>query len=378
MGLLQVIEDAPGYAKVNMQGPQGSGKSRTAAEIACTIHKTFKSKKPIAYYDSESGSDFLSDLIAARIGMKPLRLKTRAFSQLIDVLKECQQGASDILIVDSITHVWRELQASYMKRLNENLRYPKTRMDVQDIMRIKELWAPWPDEFLNSPVHIIVCGREGNEWGHEEDEEGKRQLVTVGKKMKVEGEFGYEAGLIIAMSAYQIEAATIRNRKTKQVEKRPRTIVNVATVLKDRWDVMNGQVFEMPTGEDFMPYLEKLRPDLHRPVDTTSHTSETLPESDGGYLREKTDRQILVEKIQAEITGIYGGQTVADKKGRADLMKRFFNTQSWTEIEKRIDIRRLGEGHALLQGYAVERGRDLETATADDADGKVEAEAAFA
>ena len=378
MGLLQVIEDAPGYVKASFQGPQGSGKSRTAVELACTVHKVFGSKKPIAFFDTEGGSDYLRQLIEDRTGIKPVRVKTRAFSQLLEVAKECRQGAADILIVDSITHVWREIQSSYMERINEGRRYPKTRMDIQDIMAVKSQWAPWPDEFLNSPLHIIICGREGNEWGHEEDEEsGKRQLVAVGKKMKVEGEFGYEASLMVSMHAEQIAGATVR-KKNKTTEKRPSTIINVATVLKDRYDIMNGQMIEMPTGDDFMPFIERLKPELHHAVDTKLHSVNSLPESDGGYLREKTDRAILVEKIQAEIVGLYPGQTAVEKKARLDVFERFFGTRSWTEIEKRIPVARLGEGYAGLSAFAVEKAHSLTAATADDPDGKAEAEAAYA
>jgi hypothetical protein len=378
MGLLQVIEDAPGYVKASFQGPQGSGKSRTAVELACTTHKVFGSKKPIAFFDTEGGSDYLSQLIEERTGMKPVRVKTRAFSQLLEVAKECRQGAADVLIVDSITHVWREIQSSYMAKVNENLRWPKNRMDIADIMAIKTQWAPWPDEFLNSPIHIIICGREGNEWGHEEDEEsGKLKLVAVGKKMKVEGEFGYEASLMVSMHAEQVAAATIR-KKNKTTEKRPSTIINVATVLKDRYDVMNGQMIEMPTGEDFMPFIQRLNPSLHHEVDTQNHSVGSMPESDGGYNREKTDRQILIEKIQAEIASLYPGQTSAEKKARIDLMKGYFNTNSWTEIEKRMPMAALGAGYAKLKALAVERSHSLEGATAGDPDGEVEAQAAFA
>lgn len=378
MGLLQVIDDAPGYVKASFQGPQGSGKSRTAVELACTTHRVFRSKKPIAFFDTEGGSDYLRSLIEERTGFKPLRVKTRAFSQLLEVARECRQGAADILIVDSITHVWREIQAAYMARINEGRRFAKTRMDIQDIMAIKTQWAPWPDEFLNSPIHIIICGREGNEWGHEEDEEsGKRQLVAIGKKMKVEGEFGYEASLMVSMHAEQIAPATIR-KKNKTTEKRPSTIINVATILKDRYDIMNGQMIEMPSGDDFMPFLERLNPDLHREVDTQNHSVESMPESDGGYNREKTDRQILVEKIQAEIATLYPGQTSDEKKARIELMKKYFGTNSWTEIDKRLSLQRLGEGLASLRAFALELQHSSEAATANDPDGRAEAQAVFA
>lgn len=355
MGLLKVIDDAPGYAKIGLQGPQGSGKSRTATNIACVLHKVTGSKKPIAFFDTESGSDYLKDLIKEKTGMEPLRIKARAFSQLMEVMQECRAGASDILIVDSITHVWREIQSAYMKRVNEGLRWEKTRMDIQDIMQIKKIWEPWPDEYLTSPFHVLVCGREGNEWGHEEDAEtGKKELIAVGKKMKVEGEFGYESSLIMSMHSEQIARRTIRNKKTKTAKKEPTTIKIYATVLKDRFDLMNGAVFENPTGEEFLPFIQKLQPTAHGEVDTTDHSMSSLPEMDGGYMKAKTDRQILVEKIQAELVGIWPGQTAVEKKARNDAFKQYFGTGSWTEIEKRLPMTRLGEGLASLAAFATE------------------------
>lgn len=351
MGLLKVIKDAPGFAKVTLQGPQGSGKSRTGAEIATTIHKLFESKKPVAFYDTESGSDYLAELFTERTGLEPLRVKTRSFDDLMTVAKECIAGASDILIVDSITHVWRELGDAYMQAVNKNRRWPKSRMDIGDIMQIKAQWYPWADLFLNSPLHIIVCGREGNEWGNEEDEEtGKRELVQVGKKMKVEAEFGYEASLQIAMSARQVAEGIVRKRdKTKEM--RPRQIINVATVLKDRFDVINGEVFDFPTGESFMPHLAKLKPASHGSVDTATKSDLTSAVDSGGFDREKRDRVILCEEVQGELLQRWPSTGVDDKQGKSDALLRIFNTRSWTKVES-LDSKTLRAG---LEKLVAER-----------------------
>lgn len=335
MGLLQVIEDAPGYVKATFQGPQGSGKTRTAVELATETREFFGSKKPIAFYDTETGSDYIAGLIAERTGQQPLRVKTRAFSDLRAVVKECVNGAADVLIVDSITHVWRELQDAYMRKINESRRYQKNRMDIQDIMQIKKLWEPWPDDFLNSPIHIIVCGREGNEWGNEENEEtGKRDLVQTGKKMKVEAEFGYEASLMVAMAAEQVSAATVRKRD-KSTERRIRRFINVATILKDRFDVMNGQAFEFPTGKTFMPFLEKLNPKAHGVTDNSIKSQGEMPDmDDNGWTRERRNRAILCEEIQGELAKHYPGQTAKDKACKAALIERGFGTRSWTKVEQ--------------------------------------------
>jgi len=344
MPLLGTIPDAPGYLKSTFQGPQGSGKTWTAADLACTVHKLFASTKPIAFYDTETGSDYVKGKIAEATGTEPIRIKTRAFSDLMGVVKECVAGASDVLLVDSITHVWRELQAGYMQKINEGRRYEKTRMEIQDIMAVKLLWEPWPDLFLNAPIHIIVCGREGNEWGSEEDEEtGKRSLVATGKKMKVEAEFGYEGSLMVAMKAHQFAEGVVK-KKGGSRERTKRKIVNRATVLKDRFNAINGHEFDYPTGKDFMPHLQLLNPASHRQVDTSVKSHAQMGDvGDNGWALESKTRTILCEEIQGLITTIYPGQTTREKLIRLALMEKAFNTRSWTAVEsKSSDDLRIG------------------------------------
>ena len=335
MELLQVIEDAPGFVKATFQGPQGSGKTFTAALLACTAQKMFCPGKPVAFYDTETGSDFVAKLLENGTGRKPLRVKTRAFSDLMKTVHECIDGAAGVLIVDSITHVWRELNAAYMAKVNERSRYPKVRLDIADIMQIKELWYPWPDLYLNSPLHIIVCGREGNEWGREENEEtGKSDLITVGKKMKVESEFGYEASLMVSMAARQINEARVKKAKNAPVWHRPRSIVNVATILKDRYNKMNGEVIEYPTGESFLPHLEDLNPALHVGVNMDVKSNKTMPDTgDDGWGYEKRNRVIACEEIQGLLVKFYPGQTAKDKAAKSALIERAFKTRSWTRVE---------------------------------------------
>ena len=45
-------------------------------------------------------------------------------------------------------------------------------------------------------------------------------------------------------------------------------------------------------------------------------------------------------------------------------MKKYFGTNSWTEIDKRVAMPRLGEGLAGLQALALERTHGIETALA--------------
>ena len=336
MGLLRVIDDTPGFLKATFQGKAGSGKSRTATELACYVRNFFKSTKPIAFFDTEKGSDYLQPLIEKRTGQKPLRVKSRAFSDLMQVVQECIDGAADVLVVDSITHVWRELQESYLASINKNAKYPKKRMDIQDIMRVKQLWQPWADVFVNANLHILVCGREGAEYGTQEDEEtGKRELVQVGQKMKVEGEFAYEGSLMIAMEALQNPSKIVKKKRgfNTFTEREARNVVNMATIIKDRFDVINGKTFEMPGGEDFLPYLEQLRPGTDRPVDTGLNTFGKIADAVNAYDQEKRERAILCEEIEAALVATWPGQSAEAKKLKVETVQQAFGTGSWTKVQ---------------------------------------------
>lgn len=355
---LRVIEDAPGFAKVSFQGPQGSGKSRTAVETAIYLHRRFGSKKPIAFFDTEAGSDYLVDLIVEGTGMKPIRDKTRSFSDLLDDVAQCVKGEADIFLTDSITHVWRELNDGYLEAVNRALRKKgmneKKRLDVSDIQQIKKLWEPWPNLFINSPIHMIVCGREGDAWGREENEEtGKSELISVGKKMKVEGEFGYEASLMISMQAIQTAERVIRKRNGAK-EREARSIINVATILKDRFDVINGEMFEMPTGEDFAPHFDKLRPELHHAVDVSVKSDSSIEMGEDGFGKEKRLRTIYAEEVQGELIARWPGQTADEKKAKSDALFRIFGTRSWTRVES-LDSEKLRAGLERLKAERDEQ-----------------------
>src|ERR1700752_117247 len=94
----------PVYLKMGLYGNTGSGKTYTAGKIAIGMAKALKSKKPVAIFDTETGSDFLIPLFEKE-GIKLVVIKSRSFAKLVEATKEAQQIA-DVFIVDSISHVW--------------------------------------------------------------------------------------------------------------------------------------------------------------------------------------------------------------------------------------------------------------------------------
>jgi hypothetical protein len=327
MGLLQRIGMGPAYLKAGFLGFPASGKTHTAALVAIGLKKHLKIPGPVAMYDTEGGSEYVGHMVREQTGTDFLGIKSRSFDDLIGLTKEAEAEGVCVLIVDSITHVWRELSLAYMQKMNAKLvaqnRRPKARMDIQDIMALKELWAAWPDLYLNSKLHIIICGRAGFEWDMElDDETGKKKLVKTGVKMKVETEFGFEPSLLVEMERVQ------------DMEAEKPALIHQATILKDRFNVIDAKTCKNPGFEFFLPHIKLLVPGSHAPIDT-SIKSDVNVDEDGNpeWQRERKERVILCEEIQGLLMKYYPSQSAKDKAAKTELVENAFGTRSWTRVQ---------------------------------------------
>jgi AAA domain len=186
MNLLQPAKITSAYLKMGILGFQGGGKTKTAGKTAIGLYKYMQSKgidctnRPVAMFDTETGSDWLiPDFHAA--GVPFVVAKRRSFADLLAVVKEAEAGAS-VLIIDSITHPWRELCESYMRKKQRTF----LQMDDWGYLKGDHGWAKFTDTFVNSKLHIIMCGRAGYEFEDYKDDNGKRQIEKIGTKMKTE------------------------------------------------------------------------------------------------------------------------------------------------------------------------------------------------
>lgn len=341
MSYLKTLGGGARYLKAGFLGFNKSGKTFTAVKLAAGTRKLFKQDGPIAFFDSEGGSDYVRALVQAETGADPVGIKSRAFDDLMGMARECESSGVSVLIVDSITHVWRELCNAYMLRMNQQLdkanKSKKSRMDIQDIMKIKDLWAPWPDFYLNSRLHIIICGRAGFEWAMEENEEtGKKELMKVGVKMKVESEFGFEPSLLVEMERVQNHDSG-------------KPMTHRATVLGDRFGVIDAKTCEDPGFAFFEPHVRLLLAGEHTEIDTTVKSEPVVDEGgNDAWQREKRERVILCEEIQAELVRRWPSQSADDKKAKADTLDALLKTRSWTKVES-LDSAKLRKGLSDLR-----------------------------
>ena len=358
MGLLTEATGGS-YLKAGFLGFAGAGKTFTSLVLAIGTRKLFGLQGPIAMFDTERGSDDIADYVLKETGQKLLVAKKRSLADLMSVARECESAGVSVLIVDSITHVWREVTDSYAKE--KRRRGKSDRMEFQDWGRVKGEWQQWPDWFLNSPMHVIVCGRAGYEYDTQENDDGKKEMVKSGIKMKAEGEFGFEPGLVVEM---QRDFAT--DRKGRLTEER--NVINRAVVLKDRKRVLDGKACEDPTFEFFRPHVELLKGGTHVPVDTTGRTEFRLDAAgQGKWEREMKQRETVSEEIAGFMQMIWPGQSSEEKKARTSAMHEFWGAAGWPKLSKetpsdvlRAGLERFIEAHKDRLPESVTKKHDAE------------------
>lgn len=355
-----ILSEAGGdeYLKAGFLGFQGSGKTFTAVELAIGLIKHFKLETTIAFYDTEKGSGYVRKKVEAALGRKLLVTRSRSLADLMEWAAEVEQNRY-VGIVDSITHVWREVCESYLKERQEvqkrsGAKRVKSKLEFQDWGAIKSRWASWPDWYLNSAAHVIVCGRAGYEYDMDKDEDGNKELVKTGIKMKVEGEFGFEPSLLIEMQR-EFDA----DKKGRMTD--TRETINRAIILKDRFDCIDGRSFIDPTFESFLPHIEQLTPGEHSPVNTSSRTHFGLNEQGDDWAREKNLRAVAAEEIQGALVRVWPSQGSEDKRAKLDALARFWGSDSWKRVSEMTPFARMRAG---LEAFLVENptGRKPEPA----------------
>lgn len=344
MGLLQKLGGGQGYLKAGFMGAAGSGKTFTSSVLAVGTRAHFKLLGPIGIFDTESGSEYVAKKIQKATGVEPVGLRSRSLSDLLEVAKECEQSGVSVLIVDSMTHIWRECCDSYLQAVNKvrsnNNMTALQKLEFQHWSAIKDKFGKWTEFFLNSKMHIIVCGRLGYDYEFEENESGKKELIKTGVKMKTEGEFGYEPSLLVVMEIMQQREG---GKLTANISRR-------ATILKDRFDVIDGKQFENPNFDTFKPHIDLLTPGAHAPIDTAAKTEHNVnTEGASAWDRERRQRTIVSEEIQAALVRAWPGQSAAEKKAKAELLEKHFGTGSWTKIESDTPSAKLLDGLKTLR-----------------------------
>lgn len=340
---LPSLDNPPGFLKCGLQGLAGTGKTQTAIDLAIALRAYFELDGEIAMFDTETGSAYVAPRVK-QFGAPPLAgIMSRSLDKLLNFAKQCEKEKASVLIVDSVTHVWREACDSYLEEYNEKQRANRgrcrSRLEFQDWGPIKARFAKWTDFFLSSPVHIIVCGRLGYNYDFKDRDDGTgTDLIKTGTKMKAETEFGFEPSLLIEMSKERDGDGNL---------------LHIATVEKDRTNTMMGKRVVFKSGKEtpdsvfkaFLPHIERLHAGSHAAIDMDGKTHFGVDEMGRDeWGQERKQREIMSEEIKALFDQHIPGQAAVDKKRKAALLNEVFGTGSWTRIseETKSSILRAG------------------------------------
>lgn len=345
------------YLKAGFLGLPKSGKTYTAMLLNIAAQKVL-GKGPIAMYDTEMGSPYLTAMVKELTGQDLLGTPARSFDQLMQFTEDCAKEGVANAIIDSVTHPWSELCQSYLSQQNEARKRKGwkllDRLEFQHWNYLKPKWNLFTAWYLSSPMHVTICGRAGDIYEQEVNPEtGRKELNVVGQRMQTEKNTGYEPSLLVQMEREYADSG----KKSLQC---------VATVVGDRFAVLTGDEFHFTASKNhkknldavlkaFGPHINAFK-GVKNPqsIDVTTQTVTGVDEEGSDeWAREKRRRTILCE----EITGVFGsnvpGMKSEDKKLRLDLMEHYFGTRSWKKIEGMNSLD-LGSGLEQLRAHFSE------------------------
>lgn len=327
-------------------GETGSGKSMTAALLAIGLSAELHDRAPVYVYDTEPGWQFLKKMFDTE-GIKLIQEPGESFDGLRAARKKAAEQSCCVFAGDSYTHIWRELMSVYTNRGGY--------VEFQDWNLIKPRWRDWVKEFMNDPMHCMSLGRLG--WNyipeeHERNGKTKIQMVKSDSKFNAGGgeSFGYEPHLLVEMEIAREETDTGRGGQ----------IVHLATVLKDRASVINGDTFTFHelrgykkgdyayVWDAFFPHIQEMQfIESHVLLPTTRSAA---PESDSSYQQRQKEKTVALGEIKETLTLLFPGKTDDVKAIRVKVSDKLFGVRSWDAVQE-CQLATLQSGLAVLRKY---------------------------
>ena len=161
---LQKAERKRVKLRLNIASPSGFGKSYSSLLLAYGITNRWES---IGVVDTENDS---ASLYAHLGNFNTVRLDPPfTVERYIEAIKLCEQSGMEVIIIDSITHLWKGQGGILEYQSALGGRY-------QDWAKATPLYQRWLNTILQSPCHIITTNRKKQGYN----------MITEGNKTKVE------------------------------------------------------------------------------------------------------------------------------------------------------------------------------------------------
>jgi hypothetical protein len=265
--------------KMALYGVAGSGKTFSSLLLAEGLAR--HTGKRIAYIDTEHGTAFYGQAVPQR-RVHPEAfdydvLYTKSITEALTAVRNLDHATHGVLVIDSISHLWDACKNAYKGKLTRAGTIPLNAWPT-----IKRPYKDFLHVLLSSPVHVIICGRQGNDFA--EDETG--ELKNLGPKMRAEGETAYEPDILVRLEAHKASKKDIA--------------VPTAHVEKDRTGVLAGQSIPWPTFEN-----------LARPLLPLLGQTQAVTPTDDEVGQQDAEVLCREEQYQAECSAISSSRGMA-------------------------------------------------------------------
>lgn len=201
--------------RMSIASPTGFGKTYGALLIA---HGMTGDWTKIAVIDTENDS---ASLYAHLGDYNTVSLKPPfTTQQYIDAIKLCEQSGIEVIIIDSITHVWKGAGGllEYQNQLGG--RY-------QDWAKATPLYQRWLDTILHSSCHVITTMRKKQAYNMVQN--GNRTTVEkAGLEDEIRDGYDYEMTVALELTNDKHMAKASKDRTGLFVDK-PEFIITEAT-----------------------------------------------------------------------------------------------------------------------------------------------------
>ena len=205
-------------------------------------------------------------------------LYTKSITEVLAAVRELDPATHGVLVIDSISHLWDACRNAFTGRVTKAGTIPLHAWGA-----IKKPYKELMHLLLTTPVHVLICGRQGIDFG--EDEESG-ELKNLGYKMRAEGETAYEPDVLVRLEAHKAD--------------RKKIAVPVAHVEKDRTGVLAGRTIPWPTFDNLARPLLGLLGATQAALPTDDEVGMQDAEA---LAREEADRIRRSAEMAAEYTG---------------------------------------------------------------------------